>query len=124
MMTYTRKLPDHVQLSDYIKEKADGYLVILKYGKHYYIPLTKEIKKLFKISRREGEIIFGKTEKRFDDVVMTIIDAVYLQVRDTVGGEIQSNIMEEVKSKIEDILAPKIGKEIDKRFDQKLLESK
>jgi len=124
MMTYSRKLPKHVKLSDHLNQQADGYLHVLCYGKGYYIPLTKEMKKLFVISRRGNGLIFNKKEYQFDDIVRVIIDSVYLQIRDTIGGEIQESLMTEIKHRIDDVIAPQIGKEIDKKFDQKLLGEK
>jgi len=65
--------------------------------------------------------MFGKTETQFSDMVSVIIDAVYLQVRDTVGSEVKSSIMDEIKNRIDNLLAPKLGKEIDDRLNRKLL---
>jgi len=121
MMDYVRELPDDVELSPYLKERSNGYLRVQHSGKSYYIPLTKEMKKVFKISRKKDTLMFGKTETQFSDMVSVIIDAVYLQVRDTVGSEVKSSIMDEIKNRIDNLLAPKLGKEIDDRLNRKLL---
>lgn len=121
-MTYANKLPKGVTLSPYLKEKADGYLRVLHGGSRYYIPLTRGMKKLFGIRRQKENLIYsGDTQNQFNDMVMIIIDAIYLQIRDGVGSEIGANLLQEIHQRIDHVLAPQIGKEFDKQFDKKLI---
>jgi hypothetical protein len=115
MIDYVKDLPEYVKLSDYLKGKADGYLVVQVYGKSHYVPLTKDIKKRFNISRKNKKIVFGdfKSECVLDDMIRIIADSLYLQTRDTVGTEIREEVVKIVEDRISDLLAPIAQKEID-----------
>jgi hypothetical protein len=121
MINYTKDLPEYVKLSDHLKGIADGYLVVQVYGKSHYVPLTKDMKKLFNISRKNKKIVFGdfKSECVLDEMIRTIADSLYLQTRDTVGTEIRQEVVRIVQDKISDLLAPIAQKEIDARFEAK-----
>ena len=123
MITYCKTLPNHVKLSDHIKQQSDGYMSVSLNGKQYYIPITKDCKKLFGIKRRGETVAFTKgkhmDEYKFDDFIRTIIGSVVLQVRDTIGVEIREELMREAMDKINNVIVPQIDKEIDKRFEEK-----
>jgi hypothetical protein len=121
MPEYTMTLPKHIALSPHNREKADGYLKVLLYGKTYYVPLTREMKRAFRIHRRGAGVSFDSfgMEMAFDDIVRTVIDATYLQVRDTVGAEIKEDVLRLVNDRMQAVLEPQIDKELDRRFEQK-----
>lgn len=122
-MTYCKTLPNHIKLSDHLKQQADGYIGVSLYGKSYYIPITKDCKKLFGIKRHREIIKFTKgklmDDCKFADFVRTIIDSIYLQVRDTIGVEIREELLREVMDKMNNIIVPQIDEEINKRFKNK-----
>jgi len=122
MLDYTRELPENVKLSEYHKAKADGYIRVQSLGKSYYIPLTKDMKKIFGIKRKKGdiEIEFSIMDAdRLDDMIRIIINAVYLQTRDTVGMEIREEMVKMVEDKLNNVLVPQIDSEIEKKFEDK-----
>ena len=113
---FVRKLPKDVPISNHIKERAEGYIKIGLFGILYYIPITKEAKKLFKIKRKGKQLIFDsyKDRQRFERFIRDIINMVYLQIRDTVGSEIHS----ELKRQIEDGFGKMFNNLIDKKINQ------
>lgn len=113
---FVKKLPKDVPLSDDIKGRAEGYMKIGLFGIPYYIPITKEVKKLFHIKRRGKRFIFDsyKKEQRFRKFVRDIITSIYLQVRDTIGSEIHSQL----SSQIEDGFGKMFNNLIDKKINQ------
>jgi len=116
------KLPKDVPLSNDIKGRAEGYMKISLFGIPYYVPITKEVKKLFKIKRRGRQFIFDsyKKEGRFRKFVRDIITSIYLQVRDTIGSEIHSQL----RTQIEEGFGNMFNKILDKKINlgfQKLL---
>ena len=119
---FVRKLPKDVPISNHIKERAEGYMKVSLFGILYYIPITKEVKKLFKIKRRGKEFIFDsyKKEQRFKKFVRDIITSVYLQIRDTVGSEIHSQLRTQIEDGFGKMFANLIDKKINQGF-QKLL---
>jgi len=119
MTSIQRTIPKWAKLSPYLKEKADGYIIFQLSGLSYCIPLTSDMKKLFNISRSKTKYFFKNEGTRllFEKMLRDIASSLYLQVRDTVGKEIESGLMREVTSRIEEIMAPKISGEIERRFN-------
>jgi len=123
LLVYHKKLPKGISLGKHLEEQADGYFVCQYLGKSYYISLTKEMKKLFKI-KRKGEILCFddkelRSESRFEDMVRTIIACVRVQIQDTIGVEIREEMMREVRDRIDNILVPQMDKKIEEKFEQK-----
>lgn len=116
------KLPKDVPISDDIKERAEGYVTIRMFGILYYIPITKEAKKLFKIKRSGKQFIFDsyKKEQRFKKFVRDIVNSVYLQVRDTIGSEIHSQLSQQIEDSFGNMYDKILDKKINQGF-QKLL---
>jgi hypothetical protein len=123
MLTYLQKFPEGVPTSQYLLDNADGCFQIDFYGHAFYLPVSKELKKIFGLERRGDKMIFPsrKVERQIEDILLFIIDATYLQIRDTVGAEISREITGIVTNKIENLLAPQLDKEITKRFDERSL---
>jgi hypothetical protein len=95
------KLPKDVSLSRHLQENAEcgAYLDVRLYGIHYYIPVTKEIKKQFGLVERHGKITYTnyKAYNRLEEISKIILDSLYLQMRDTVCGEIEGSLDQELK---------------------------
>lgn len=121
MIDYVKNLPEYISMSQYLKEKADGYIKVSLNGKKYYVPLTKEIKKRFHIKRMGNKINFSdfKEETALSDMINMIGSSLYLQTRDTVGSEIREEITNIVQDKIANLFNPQVEKEIDLRFEAK-----
>jgi hypothetical protein len=123
MMTYLTKFPEHVPTSQYLIDNADGCFSIDLYGQPYYIPVTKELKKIFGLKKRGDKMIFAssKDDMMIEEILRLVIDATYIQIRDTVGSEISQEITKIVTNKIANLLAPQLDREITKRFEKKFL---
>ena len=82
-------------------ERAAWWVRVMLLGTSYYLPVTREIARLFGIKTVRGKPQFGlwEVEKVFDDGMRSILHAVYLQMRDRVGAEIQTAISDEVKAR-------------------------
>ena len=116
------KLPKDVPLSNDIKERAEGYMKISLFGIPYYIPITKEVKKLFKIKRSGKYFVFEsyKKEQRFRKFVRDIVNSIYLQVRDTIGSEIHYKLRTQIEDGFGNMFSKILEKKINYGF-QKLL---
>lgn len=99
------KLPKDVPMSQYLKEKALAWLKIWLGGGTYYVPITKETKILFGVKFRKGKIDQKETGwnriKALEDFVTHVIDSTYLQVRDTIGEEIERNLSSQIQDGLE-----------------------
>jgi hypothetical protein len=116
------KLPKGVELSQHLRDKALAYLDVRLYGLHYYIPITKEIKKQFHFIERKGEIIptNWKELDRLCEISQMIIDAVYLQVRDVVCGEIEENLDRELREGFSKLFENYIHKKVNEKVNLRL----
>lgn len=114
-----KDLPEGLELSPHIRERAQGFFFAVRMnGKAYYVPISKEFKKLLKI--RDVSDLTLTTGTRVERVLSDIISSVYLQIRDTVGAEIQStlsdNMTEAFKAMFARPLSLSVCKELDKRL--------
>jgi hypothetical protein len=46
MMYIVRELPEHVELSEHLKNQAEFYICVQSFGISYYIPATPKIRRL------------------------------------------------------------------------------
>ena len=113
------KLPKNIPMSQYLKEQALGYFCIQFYGVHYYIPFTKDMKKVLKI-KKEKEYWNIPNELNLDDMLRTIVDSIYLQVRDTVGSEIHRDLDAELRETFSGLFENYLSNKIEDKF-KKLL---
>ena len=121
-MKLIKRLPKGIELSPDIRERAEGYIVIMRFGTNYYVPITKELKKNLGIKRR-GKKFFFKFDHsyyRIDKMLRDIIAGVYLQVRDTIGADIHQQISAELSKGFEKLFENAIEGKINNKF-QKLL---
>ncbi|HUS50128.1 MAG TPA: hypothetical protein VMZ91_08175 [Candidatus Paceibacterota bacterium] len=118
------KLPKEVKLSDYLREKAIAYYEIQLQGIHYYVPITKQVKKLFKIKTSKKKLdLYSFNHLLVEDIFRDIIDSVYLQVRDVVCSGIEESLDGKLRdgfSKLfENAIHNLTNKEITKRLPYK-----
>lgn len=119
------KLPKDVHLSQDLREKAEcgAYLTIRLYGQHYYIPITKEIKKQFGIIERQGKLFYtnGKAFDRLCEIIQMIISSLYLQVRDVVCSGIESHLDQELKRGFSKLFEKYIHKRVKTEVQKRLI---
>ena len=113
------KLPKNVELSKDLKERAIGYFEVMLYGIKYYIPFTKEMKKVLHI-KKEKDKWKVPNETKLSRMLQTIISAIYLQLRDTIGAEIHQELDRELRNTFSGLFEKYINNKIDKKF-KKLL---
>ena len=117
----TNKLPENAKTSDHLKGQAKYFLRIQYVGKYYYLPMTKEMRKIFGISIRKGEAVTDKSHLYIEDLLRDIIASVYMQVRDTVAGGIHDALSTQIKDSFEKMFEEGLYKNITNKLDQKLL---
>lgn len=89
-----KELPKHIKFSKYIMEKSTGFVYFMSFGKTYYIPVTKELQKVIKLS--------GKYAKKLDieEMLRDLITSLYIQYRDTVGSETFRTLWQELDNSL------------------------
>jgi len=122
MMRFVREKPDNVELSDYLCEKAEGYVIFMLSGKEYCVPVTPEFKKAFGISRQGDHLVYKQgTSLKVEKVIRDIGDALYLQMRDTVGREIKGDLSRQLTNFLEKKCYPAISGAVDSKLNERLL---
>ncbi len=126
IITYS-KIPKEYKatLSLYIREKALAYFIILLYGTKYYIPLTKDLKKLLRIKKVKNKFIFPsyKAERFLENYLRIVVDSLYLQVRDTVGTEVYSKLDTELRESFSKLFENLISKNVDSAMNKSKFKS-
>lgn len=122
MINFTKKLPKDVDLSPDLKMRSEGYISIKLYGEDYYIPVTKEFKKVFKAKRIKNRLEFTsyKFENALEDFLRDLISSIYLQIRDTIGSEIHQQLNQELSHGFAKLFNKFLGQKIENGFKDKL----
>ena len=109
-------LPKDHKLSRHLLDNADHVAVIRFYGGKYYIPIGFKERRLMGLQIRDGQPVFKVQRSVFDweDFFRTIIDVVYLQVRDTVGSEIKQHLEQEIHESFDRLFSDQLEKKIEK----------
>jgi len=123
LLTFVKTLPKGVEISQHHREQArGGYIVIMVGGRDFYIPVTKEAKKLFGITVNKGKLYVKNHRVGFeaDDFLRCVVGALLLQVRDDVCAGMESRLMQEVQEGLENLFRVPISKRIGHEVDSKL----
>ncbi len=94
------KLPKGIELSDSLKFDAvcGAYFKVMHFGHSFYVPVTKEMKKIFGIKFVKGKISHASFDTfQANRLLHRIIDSVYLQVRDSVCAGIEQHLEQKMK---------------------------
>jgi hypothetical protein len=120
----TEDLPKGASISEHLKSQAKYFARITFFGISYYIPVTKEMKKIFGISIIKGEALIKGSYfdgNRLDDFLRDLISVVYLQVRDTVGAEIRERLSDQIKDGLEKMFQQNLSQVIESKLTDKML---
>jgi len=113
----TEKLPEDAMTCIDMKQRAKFYAVVKYYGVDYYIPVTKEMKRLFKIKYRREQVW---TElDGVDRFLRDLVASVYFQVRDTVGKEVKRSLSTEIKDRFEELFSENLSWVVTKQLEDK-----
>lgn len=107
------------KLSPDLIERAVAFALFPRGGKEYCVPITKEVKKGFGLKVKGGKYY---EESAIVEAIADIVDAAYLQVRETVGAGIKDHLTREMTSRMEDALYPQIDRAVDEEMDKVHLE--
>jgi hypothetical protein len=122
LMDFVREKPEWAKLSPYLQEKAEGYIVFLLYGRKYCVPLKPEMKKVCGISRQGDTLVFKRGDRlKFNSMLQSIADSMYLQVRDTVGAEVTRTLSGQLNEFLENRFEGAIGSVVSEQLEQGLL---
>lgn len=80
------ELPKNVSLSSYLLRDCKVVWRITYLGIPFYIPVTKDIATL--ISKTDESLV--------EDVIRDVINAIYLQVRDSIGAYVHSQLSDQI----------------------------
>ena len=116
------QLPEEIELSKHLTEKAIAYAKISLFGTKYYIPLDNNLKRLIKFQIQDGKIIMSYNQQiMLENFIRNTIDAAYLIIRDTIGSEIYSKLDDQIKSKLETMYSQFLSNTIESEIDKKTL---
>jgi hypothetical protein len=123
MMEFVRVREVKTELSPHLLERSKGWLLSVMHGGiTYYIPVSTEMKKVFGIHIENGKPVFDsyKQEFRLDYVLGDIVGSVYLQIRDTVGSEIATDLHQQLEDSFSKMFENVISDKVEKEFNKKL----
>jgi hypothetical protein len=103
------ELPKGHRWSQYLKEKSVGFIDIRLFGYPYYIPINRKFKK----------IIESNPNIDFEEILSHLVNSMYLQVRDTVGVEIQQELGEQISDGFKRMFDRSIRRKIKDGFDKR-----
>jgi len=110
-----KDLPKHVSLSHHLLDRCDELIEIDFLGVKYYIPITEDVEKIVKRSR------FGIVSLiRNPDLFQDLINAFYLQIRDTIGADIHSQLSQQIEEGFSTLFSLPLAKRIDEQLNKAL----
>ena len=123
---FAKKIPKEIELSPDLKSRAKGYIEIMYFGVTYYIPVTKELQKVFNIKKIKGQLSFENYKKGryIRKCLQDIIAGVYLQIRDTIGAELHQQLSRKIEEGFGNLFSNYLEKHIEDSLNIKLLEHK
>ena len=102
-------IPEGTPISRDIRERSLAYMEIGLFGRKYYVPITKQVKKLFNLKMRQGRFLINydkqsDMQKMFQDSIRMV----QMQIRHDVAGEAVDEIMQDIRNGFDKILRPKV----------------
>jgi len=116
MLSWLDKLPEGVELSPHLVEKADGFVSVACHCEFYYFPVTAEIKRL--IGKRDKNSY--NTRCCVERLLMDLVSAVYLQIRDGLVEELKDELSDQVAEGLKKLYVPQLNNLVDNKI--KMLE--
>ena len=120
---HRKELPSDAQTFSH--HRAEYFGVVMLFGVSYYIPVTEEMKRLFKLKQKPYSIDVGSGKREFyansdlESFFRDMTAAIYYQVRDTVGEEVRDSLSKEIKDGFERFYSKGLGNLVEKRLEDK-----
>ena len=103
------------ELSQDIKRRAEGYLKIKIFGSLYYFPVTKEMKKIFKLKRVKNKLYFTNddpTKQCAEKFLRDMARAIYLQMREDIQDNVTESLSEQLKDSLDNFFRKSLTKKV------------
>ena len=127
MIEIVKELPEHVELSQHLRERADFYLCVQSLGVSYYIPATPDVRRLLSLDKRGRD---AKPDGRrrwtiYDkgDALRDIVSALSLQVRDVELAGVEQNVTETLLDRMREVMSPTVRRLVQRNSFPKLRDS-
>jgi hypothetical protein len=120
MVWYTpENLPEKAKTCQNLKDKARFFVEVTYLGRPFYVPITENIKRIFNIHIKNGVPEIPKNLD-FEDFLRDLISSIYLQIRDTVGEEIKSELDRKIQEGFSEMFNKMFGDNIQKKIEDGL----
>ncbi len=117
------KLPKDIKLSEHLQEKAIAYFKLSLFGNPYYIVITKEMKKAFKMQQSKGKILYSSFSTiQFEKILRDIVNSIQLQVCDDVCAGIEQSLDQEIKQGFSNMFKKYLHKRVKDKVDNRFLQ--
>lgn len=119
MLHIVKELPDDVELSEHLRDRADFYLCVQSFGISFYIPATADVRRLLCLDKN-GQDVKPDMRKRWwsydkADALRTIINALELQIRDVMLAGIEENVTRILLDRMDAAMRPTVKSLIDRQ---------
>lgn len=103
-----------------LASRMTGVEKVMCMGHNFEIPVTPDSEPFIKVLKGEANpwpkrARDWRRRNTAEKGMRDIIDALYLQVRDTVGAEVTRNLTQEISEKIEPLIGRRVELELDRR---------
>ena len=127
MLYIVKELPEGVELSPRLRERADFFLSVQSFGVSFYIPATPKIRRLLCLDKHGRDVKPDMRRRWWNydkaDALRDIVCSLELQVRDVVLTEIEGNVTRTLLNEMRGLMRPKVRSLIDAQAVPKLLGS-
>lgn len=100
-----------------LKERHPDWAKVLYFGHSYFVPVPKKLRNLFKhVHPAKGHSV----DQYLEDYLRDVIHALFLQVRDSVGSEVESELTRQIKDGFEKMFQDQLGKLVQQKMAAQL----
>jgi hypothetical protein len=117
MLTIVKELPEHVELSQHLREGTPFYIKVTHFGVPYYIAGTTNVRQLLELDKngkqgqRDRRLRWGEYQKA--DALRDIVSSLHLQVRDVALAGVEERVTTTLLDRMERALAPTVRRAVE-----------
>jgi len=119
-MVILKELPVGVPMSQHLLDGAECFAAVKHFGCDYWVPITPKMKRLFGIHEIRGEFRVDH-ESLLDHTLSQVVYAVHLQVRDTIGRDVEQSIKRDVSERFERLFSDQMHNRVSQAMDDHLM---